>query len=342
MVIQLELFPDYPRLAYTPPAPPPSEWDWLQEAWDTLYYPEENDNDIMGQNSTQDLLINYIRAVLQACLVHVENGFVASDLFMHRTIEIQDKDLRNVPLKQAEVLAPDVLFVSNALPTEERGSFNAKKEEKLLREAWLKKHGTEMSNKDFRMQMFVIEIMSPSNYQDKNDQFKRYNFYKEEGVYEYLVIHTKNNKLSLEFYTRIGGLLMRTLDLPTQTSALACVTFTIEDGDLVMRTLTGDKFNRYDDEREIRINAQSLLKSQEAALEEERTEKELAQSLLKSQQVALEEERTEKERERAMRQKMEAKLAKIENQLAQEREEAQKKIAFLQWEFEKMTEQWKK
>ncbi len=170
MGIQFELFPDYPRLAYTPPVPPPSEWDWLQEAWDTLYYPEENDN--------------------------------------------------------------------------------------------------------------------------------------------YIVI---------------------------------CA-------------LTGDKLNHYSDERGTRMNAESLLKSQEATLEEEHAEKELAQSLLKSQQVALEEERTEKERERtekeleriekelerAMRQKMEAKLAKIENQLAQEREEAQKKIAMLQGEFEKMTEQWKK
>jgi|GEM_PF-1918872 len=272
MYVQLALFPDYPSLP--PPPPPLTEQEWYESAWARLNYPEEDDIP-MCQNTQQGEIIVYVKTVLDTCLARLKNGLVAADLMIYRTLSTEEHIARGRKIDQ-ESLAPDVMLVTGVATVEKRGSYDRSKEEEKLRKKWRAENGTQMPQSEIDIRMFVVEVMSPSNYADKRDIYKRLCFYSREGVDEYLVIHTKPN-LWLDMYTKTNGTLARMFNSDTHESALAKVSFGIEQGELVLRTQTGDVFEHYEDEREMRISAQSLVKSTAEALEKEREAKEKAE-----------------------------------------------------------------
>lgn len=322
--MQLELFPDYPRLS--PPQlvlPPVKDWTWLEEAWATLDYPEEEETDeAMAQNVQQGNLINYIKSVLDVCLESVENGFNASDLFMHRTIKALQADGKT--RTAVEKLAPDVIFVQNAFPRAKRGSFDAQKDEKSMRDAWRAQTGEEMPAELVNMKILVVEIMSPSNYATAGDIWKRYQFYQNAQVQEYLVVHTHEDALYLEFFVNREGILLKMLDFPEHTSTLANVVFKITDNDLVITTPDGDVFLHYEDERKMKQAAQQKLVEKEHLLTQERAEKER--------------ERAEKERERKLRLKLETEMERERQEERRAMEDMKRKLAEAQQFAAKWTE----
>ena len=318
MELQLELFPDYPRLP--PPLPLPSVWDWYEEAWQTLEYPEEDDIP-MAQNTQQGEIITYIKGVLDACLTYIENGFVAADLFIHYTHPPQD----NAKKGKVESLAPDILLVSGVMSAKKRGSYERKREIRKIQKAYLAEHGKELPEDDIIIRTLVVEVMSDSNYADKNDLAKRYNFYNLNEVDEYLVVHTQPN-MWLEMYSRMEGSLMPLLAEDSFESGLAQVRFTIENDALVIRTLEGDTFLHYENEREMRISAQSLLDSTSEALAEERLEKEAERQAKIDAELRAEQERFEKEQERKAKEKERRAKELLESILEQERFEEAKAL----------------
>jgi Uma2 family endonuclease len=329
MNLQFELFPDFPRLEPLPPTlPAPKDWTWLEAAWATLDYPEDEENEDMPQNTLQGKLINYIKSVLDACLAYVDNGFAAADLFMHRTIQALNEEGKTT--KQVEKLAPDVIFVQNVVPKNIRGSFDQQKEEKALREAWKARTGEEMPDEMVDMKILVVEIMSPSNYATVGDIWKRYQFYQREHVQEYLVIHTENDELYLEFFVNRGGVLMKMLDFPEHESALAKVIFKVVDNELILTTPDGDIFLHYEDERKMKQETQQKLLQKEELLEQERAEKERERAEKEKALTEKERERTEKEkaltekeRERTEKERERKLRLKLEADIAREREEEQ-------------------
>jgi hypothetical protein len=155
---------------------------------------------------------------------------------------------------------------------------------------------------DIPINMFTIEVMSLSNYRDKKDQFKRWQFYQNAGVQEYLVIHTrsaenrKKKELSLEFYVRQNGYLTRIIDLAEHTSHVAGLCFGIENDTLIIKDLEGNVFLEYVQEVLWRKKEVVLRKEAEAKLTEAETKAKAEEKARKKAEKQVLAERKARER----------------------------------------------
>ena len=309
MCLQLELFPDYPRLPALPTISTPDRW-W--GAWKAFDFPE-SDNKRMAENPEHADGIVYIKNILSYVLPTLPRAFCAADTLMY--ILLEKKDKKGNSTFKSKKLAPDVMLayeVADLLPSEDRASFNLPKEKERLILEYQKNNPDAEPPKveDVNIVMLVVEIMSPSNYRDKKDQHNRWQFYQNAGVQEYLVIHTRNEKnrkkkeLSIEFYVRQNGYLARMIDLPEHTSNVAGVRVKVENNKLIMTDLEGNTFLEYEQEVKTRKIERAAREKAEAEVLAEREARERAEELAieaekkltKAEKRAME---AEKARERA-------------------------------------------
>lgn len=302
MYLQLELFPDYPRLPALPTISTPDRW-W--GAWRAFEFPE-SDNKRMAENPEHANNIVSIKNAIEAVLPTLPRAFSAADTFMY--ILLEKKDKKGNSTFKSKKLAPDVMLayeVADLEPEEEeRASFILPKEkERLILEYQKKNPDAEpLKVEDVHINMLTIEIMSPSNYRDKKDQHKRWQFYQNAGVQEYLVIHTrsaenrKKKELSLEFYVRQNGYLTRIIDLAEHTSHVAGLCFGIENETLTIKDLEGNLFLEYAQEVVLRKEVEAKLTEAEAkAKAEEKARKKAEKAQKRAEEEAKEEARTNAE-----------------------------------------------
>ncbi|TAE18285.1 MAG: hypothetical protein EAZ95_04600 [Bacteroidetes bacterium] len=309
MCLQLELFPDYPRLPALPTISTPDRW-W--GAWRAFDFPE-SDNKRMPENPDHANTVANAKNAIEMMLAKLPRSFAAVDTFMYILLEKKDKKGNSTFIRDR--LAPDVMLayeVADLEPEEEeRASFILPKEkERLILEYQKKNPDAEpLKVEDIHINMFTIEVMSPSNYRDKKDQFKRWQFYQNAGVQEYLVIHTrsaenrKKKELSLEFYVRQNGYLTRIIDLAEHTSYVAGLCFGIENETLIIKDLEGNVFLEYVQEVALRKEAEAKLteaevKAKEAeakAKAEEKARKKAEKAQKRAEEEAKEEARTNAE-----------------------------------------------
>ncbi len=275
--MQIELFPDYPYLPALPLLPVHT---W-KEDWKNFDYPFE-DNQPMAQNPEQANMIIYLKSVIEAVTEHLEsNCFVGVDVFVYYSKQkITYKNGKKRIKTQKHVLAPDIMLATGVAP-HKRTSFVLEDEQARMEESAGK------------MKMLAIEIMSESNYKDKTDFLKRYNFYNQLGVDEYIIVHTKKG-LNIEAFWRIGGTLQRVFQYENYIIDMLNISLNIENEQLVVRTQQGDEFLAYGNEREIRLQAQMLLQETKKQL------KEYVEELLASEEMTkLEAKRADEEAKRA-------------------------------------------
>jgi Uma2 family endonuclease len=343
--MQLELFPDFPRLLASAL---PTIHDWSQD-WKLFDYPTE-DNENMAQSKKQADTILYLNIVLETVLKRMKQDyFIGADVFVYFT---RKERVLKAPGKYAYESvqyssSPDVfLAMGNGLQSEAEP-------ESFIREKVLEQ------TEDIPPRMIAIEILSKSNYKDKNDQKKRFKFYNELGVDEYIVVHTKP-EMSFEVYWRLGDTLQPVMfyEKHKYDCPLLNVGFQI-DKKVIGKTKKGkdiskqylSKFNKYDTELEMREEAEQ--KAEEIAqrleiitetLQEERQERIKAKQEHEEEKKALIEaiqqkafafveaeiarEKERKEEETALKEEemalAEAKRARIEEQKA--RLEAEEKL----------------
>ena len=282
MGIQLTLFPDYPCSLPTKIVTRPDPLDW---AWELFDYPESDPED-MAENPLHGDQVIAIKNALTAMLSQMPNSFVAMDTFFYYTIRQKVEGVINVAQQK---LAPDVLVVLD-LPKRRRGSFSLEKERQYVQRQHEKKNpnAPPLDEKKINWRMLTVEVMSPSNYADKNDQWKRWNFYNQAGVEEYIVIHTEDEaNLSIEMFYRRDGVLMRQLNFSEQTSFVGRIKLCIVNNELVIKDLDNDIFHEYKDERLLRKEAEAKadteqkarLKAEADALEEQKAYAELEKRL---------------------------------------------------------------
>ncbi|TAE19802.1 MAG: hypothetical protein EAZ95_00925 [Bacteroidetes bacterium] len=343
--MQLDLFPTYPRLSLAD-LPTPAH-DWRQD-WKLFDYPTEDDKN-MAQSKKQADTIVYLNSVLDAVLAGMkQNYFIGADVFVYfsRKERVKKEAGKYVYQTVQYQGSPDIfLAMGNALKTDdEPESFIL---EKVL-----------MQSEGIPPRMVAVEILSKSNYKNKDDQKTRFKFYNELGVDEYIVVHTKP-EMTFEVYWRLGGTLQSVMfyEKHKYDCPLLDIGFQIETKikgktkkgkDILKQTLLafasdGSKFNNYGTEREIRIEAEAKLEgiakelqdTKEALTEEQRAlreaenERELErieeERARKEEAVALLE--AEKARIEAEKSRIEAEKAHIEAQKARTEEEKARKEA---------------
>lgn len=291
MCLQLELFPDYPRLPALPTISTPDRW-W--GAWRAFDFPE-SDNKRMAENPEHANTIANAKNAIEMMLAKLPHSFAAVDTFMYILLEKKDKKGNSTFIRDR--LAPDVMLayeVADLEPDEERASFNLPKEKERLILEYQKNnpHVEPPKVEDIHINMFTIEVMSPSNYRNKKDQFKRWQFYQNAGVQEYLVIHTrkaenrKKKELSLEFYVRQNGYLTRIIDLAEHTSYVAGLCFGIENETLIIKDLEGNVFLEYVQEVALRKEAEAKLTEAEAKAKEAETKAKAEEAKAKAEEKA--------------------------------------------------------
>jgi hypothetical protein len=284
MCLQLELFPDYPRLPALPAIAVPDRW-W--GAWRAFDFPE-SDNNRMPENPEHANTVANAKNAIEMILAKLPRSFAAVDTFMYILLEKKDKKGNSTFIRDR--LAPDVMLayeVADLLPEEERASFNLpiEKERLILEYQKNNPHVEPPKVEDIPINMFTIEVMSLSNYRDKKDQFKRWQFYQNAGVQEYLVIHTrsaenrKKKELSLEYTSHVAGL---------------C--FGIENDTLIIKDLEGNVFLEYVQEVLWRKKEVVLRKEAEAKLTEAETKAKAEEKARKKAEKQVLAERKARER----------------------------------------------
>jgi Putative restriction endonuclease len=321
MCLQLELFPDYPRLPALPAIAVPDRW-W--GAWRAFDFPE-SDNKPMAENPEHANTIANAKNAIEMILAKLPRSFAAVDTFMYILLEKKDKKGNSTFIRDR--LAPDVMLayeVADLLPEEERASFNLPIEkERLILEYQKKNPDAEpMKVEDVHINMLTIEVMSPSNYRNKKDQHKRWQFYQNAGVQEYLVIHTrsaenrKKKELSLEFYVRQNGYLTRIIDLAEHTSHVAGLCFGIENDALIIKDLEGNVFLEYVQEVLLRKKAEAKLTEAEAKVKAEENARKKAEKQVLAERKARERAEEEAKEEARTNAELLAELAELRKALA--------------------------
>jgi hypothetical protein len=321
MVYQFELFPEYPRLAPSVLIPTPHP---LFEAWKQFDMPSY-DNRKMAESPEHANEIVRIKNAISAILPHFPDAFAAVDTFVY--LLLPPKRMVGKPILKR--LAPDVFLACNVVKRD-RESFNLQREKELLVAQYAQENPTEasLSLDEVELLMFTVEVMSRSNYRDKKDQYKRWLFYQNMGVKEYLVIHTrqaperKEKELSLEFYVRQDGFLARMLDFPVQTSQMTGLKFSVENNKLVITDLDDNVFFEYEQEIKLRKRAEAEAKLAKAEAKKAKAEEKLAQKEAKQEAEA----RKKAESEEKLAQK-EAKREAEARKKAEAEAEEERKVA---------------
>jgi hypothetical protein len=323
--MQLELFPDYPRLPVpiVPSSPPAFDFS---EAWKAFDYPFD-ELESMGQSSEQSDVTTYLKSVIEAALeaLQVEH-FVGDDVFVYYTsLDHTKLDENGKPKPKRERLSPDI-FVATPVAKHKRTSFIKEKELTLLG-----------SRRD-ELRMLSIEMLSDSNYADKEDAKTRHTFYDGLGVEEYIVIHTQP-EMSLQVFWRMpNGRLELTLFYQSYYVQMLGISLHIEptsdtskSGILYAKDANGERFENYANARSVKKAAQAQLKEANKQLEEaekraQEAEQEKALLALLAQKFEQEKAKAELEAERLV-QKAEKRAQKAEKR-TQEVEEERKRMIF--------------
>jgi Uma2 family endonuclease len=273
--MQLELFPTYPRLAT------PKPYDLVapdrSQAWKLFDYPTE-DNEPMAQSKKQADTIVYLTGVFEAILSSMKQDyFIGADVFVYHTHTQRIRKAGKVKLKdQKQASSPDIFFAIG------EGLQQVEEPESFILEKVKEETGGIIPR------MVSVEILSKSNYKDKDDQKKRFKFQNELGVDEYIVVHTQP-KMSLEVYWRLGGTLQRILFCEDDVYDFVMLGVRLEikttpkktrkkgkptmKYDLLVYDSTGSQFNNYGTEREIRQEAEAKLETLALKLREEQEER---------------------------------------------------------------------
>lgn len=312
--MQLELFPDYPRLPVpvVPSSPPAFDFS---EAWKAFDYPFD-ELESMGQSSEQSDVTTYLKSVIEAALEALQaEHFVGDDVFVYYTsLDHTKLDENGKPKPKRERLSPDI-FVATPVAKHKRTSFIKEKELDLL--------GSRRDD----LRMLSIEMLSDSNYADKEDAKTRHTFYDGLGVEEYIVIHTQP-EMSLQVFWRMpNGRLEPTLFYQSHYVQMLGISLHIEptsdtskSGILYAKDANGERFENYANAQKVKKAAQAQLKEANKQLEEE-------------QEARLEAEKRAQEAEQekavlAMEKARAEKRAQEAEKRAQEVEEERKRMIF--------------
>ncbi len=268
-IMQLELFPNFPRLSASDL---PTIHDWTKD-WETFDYPSDTPES-MGQSSQQSEIITYLHALFGAIMANQTlYYFVSSDIFMYFSKQAFVENKKGIFELETvkKVRAPDLLLVQGAKKGA-RKSF-------ILESEHQKAHAAERS-----LYFVVIEIMSDSNYADKDDLKNMLRFYNEAKIQELIIVHTKPT-ITLEVYWRLGDSLQRILFAEQYSIQSLRVHFEVElaksptesDKLWVINSKTGERFENYATERQIRKDAMAQFKAMKVQAEKERIAREEAE-----------------------------------------------------------------
>ncbi len=261
--MQLELFPLYPRLAE--PKPYELASPDRSQGWKLFDYPTEDDEP-MAQSKIQADTIVYLNSVFESVLQGMKRDyFIGADVFVYYSEIERLRTAGKVILEDKQrVNSPDIFFAigKGLVPTVALESF-------ILEKVVAHTGG-------IIPRMVSLEILSKSNYKDKNDQKNRFKFQNGLGVDEYIVVHTKPS-MSLEVYWRLGGTLQRILFCEDNVYNFILLGVKLEvkatqigvnkhkkpilKYDLLVYDSAGEPFNNYGTEREIRQEAEAKLEA---------------------------------------------------------------------------------
>ncbi|TAG02143.1 MAG: hypothetical protein EAZ44_07615 [Cytophagia bacterium] len=239
-------------------------------------YPSEDDEP-MAQDSRQANIMVNLKNALNYIFDNKKDIFVGIDLFLYLT--------RN------KVKAPDIMVARGVKEEEHRKSY--------------------IIDKEGKAPDVVMEVLSSSNYADKNDLKNRLNFYAECKIKEFYVIHTQPC-LSIDIYFLVNdSYYNKILDFDNfYDNYLECSIY-VKNGEIVVE----DKNN------EIIEGFTAQVKAKKEAEKAKKEAQEKAELEAKARQEA---EKAQKEAEKA--QKEAEKQAKLEAKARQEAEEEKRQM----------------
>ncbi|NET56470.1 MAG: hypothetical protein F6K47_09945, partial [Symploca sp. SIO2E6] len=242
----------------------------------------------LADNTTQLRYIFTIKGGLDALFKDRADVFIAADLFWY-PVQLSPEQIQK--LEEPQRQAPDVMVVFGR-PKRERGSY----------QQWLE---------DNIPPQVAFEILSPGN--KKQEMEKKKKFYQQHGIEEYYLYDPKKNRL--QGWQRKGETLIAIPTMEGWRSPRLGITFSTNEGELVLFHPNGERFVSYVEIVEQRDH-------ERAEKERERAEKERERAAKERERAAKEREQAEKERERAAKERERA--AKEREQAEKEREQAEK------------------